>query len=138
MKRLKFSWIEHLKNTFMNLLKSSKNLFLGFVLLQAACFSPESKKEERNSLLLSNLDSSIYTKRILVSDSIQQNFGYEIFKSGHLYIRQASIPAITGNIFFADSIQANKVADLVLYKLKMGILPPSVSIQELDSLKIAY
>ena len=53
-------------------------------------------------------------------------------------IVQKDIPAIMGNIAFADSIQALRVAKLMVYKLEEGIFPPSILISELDSLKIIY
>jgi hypothetical protein len=37
---------------------------------------------------------------------------------------------------FATREDAEKVANLMLYKVKNGIMPPTVSIEEMDSLKI--
>ncbi|NOR86095.1 MAG: DUF4907 domain-containing protein [Bacteroidales bacterium] len=63
---------------------------------------------------------------------------YQINKGSKILILQKNIPAVSENIAFQDSIQAAKVADLVLMKLEKGIFPPGLYISELDSLKIHY
>lgn len=64
-------------------------------------------------------------------------FGYDIFHNNILYIRQRSIPAVPGISGFKTIAEAAKTAALVLDKLKNNLLPPSISIKELDSLGIS-
>lgn len=63
---------------------------------------------------------------------------YQVLKRNKVLIIQKNIPAITGNRAFVDSIQAAKVATLVLSKLENGDFPPSVQVSELNSLQIIY
>lgn len=65
-------------------------------------------------------------------------YGYEILKNDSVYIHQENIPAIEGNKTFVSQQQAEKVAQLVIYKLKnkIGGGLPVVELKDLDSLKI--
>ena len=48
------------------------------------------------------------------------------------------IPAVPGNQGFATESDAKKVGELMLYKIKNKIMPPSIDVRELDSLGIKY
>lgn len=63
---------------------------------------------------------------------------YSIESNEKVLIIQRDIPAIAGDIAFSDSVQALKIADLMINKLERGIFPPGIFIDELDSLKITY
>jgi hypothetical protein len=67
-----------------------------------------------------------------------EKFGYAIFIDGQMYIEQKSIPAISGNAGFASKEDAEKVVQLVVRKIKMGEMPPKVSVQELEQLQIVH
>ena len=53
-----------------------------------------------------------------------------------MMVHQPNIPAVMGNRGFSTEEDAAKTADLVMYKLKNNIMPPSVSVSELDSIGI--
>lgn len=63
-------------------------------------------------------------------------FGYDIYIFDALYVHQPNVPAINGNRGFKTKEQAENAGKLVAYKIKNNIMPPSVSIQELDSLGV--
>lgn len=63
-------------------------------------------------------------------------YGYDIYIFDALYVHQPNVPAINGNRGFKTKEQAQKTGGLVAYKIKNNIMPPSVSIQELDSLGV--
>ncbi len=64
-------------------------------------------------------------------------WGYRITLNDTIrLIDQPMIPGREGNTGFRTREEAQKTADLVVAKLKKGILPPSVSRKELDSLGI--
>jgi Domain of unknown function (DUF4907) len=63
-------------------------------------------------------------------------FGYDIYKDSTLIIHQPSIPGVQGNKGFSTRENAEKVSALMIFKLDHGIAPPSISLKELDSLKI--
>lgn len=64
-------------------------------------------------------------------------FGYQIFQKNKQVIDQPFIPAINTSKGFETDKDATKVAKLVIWKIEKGERPPSVSVMELDSLKIA-
>lgn len=78
--------------------------------------------------------SNAYTYHIL-----QLNNGtwcYDIYKDKKVFIHQKSIPGIPGNDGFKNKSDAEKVARLVIKKLKKGEMPPSITTDELKSLKV--
>jgi len=64
-----------------------------------------------------------------------ETYGYSVFADGNLYIQQTTVPAIKGNIGFADTASAGKIARLVIEKIKNGEMPPTVTIGEMKKLK---
>ena len=75
-----------------------------------------------------------YSSRIFQTEIDQ--YGYEITKDDAVIIHQSIVPGRPGNKGFQSERDAKAVAKLVIAKLDGGIMPPSVSIKELDSLKI--
>lgn len=63
-------------------------------------------------------------------------FGYDILVDGTLFIHQPNIPAVPGNNGFKNEADAKKVAELMTYKIKNNIVPPTITIEEMDSLKV--
>jgi len=63
-------------------------------------------------------------------------YGYTIFIDGQMYIEQKSIPAVSGNAGFVSKDDAEKVAKLVIEKIRQGEMPPTVSTEDLQLLKI--
>jgi hypothetical protein len=83
-------------------------------------------------------ETSQYNFAVFLCDSLNQKlgYGYNIIMDSHVFIHQPSIPSIAGNKGFTSNEQAEKVAALVIYKLTHNIMPPSVTLKELDSLGI--
>ena len=80
------------------------------------------------------------SKEVCWSASMPPN-GFAYFFHGKstnsdLYINQPHIPSIPGNNGFDSEEKAKKTADFVIYKLNNGIVPPTVSPEELDSLGV--
>ncbi|MGZ3916034.1 MAG: DUF4907 domain-containing protein [Flavisolibacter sp.] len=65
-----------------------------------------------------------------------QGYGYDIMVNGALLIRQRFIPCIKGMKGFSSKRDASMVAALVVEKVKKGIMPPGVTIREMNGLKI--
>jgi Domain of unknown function (DUF4907) len=63
-------------------------------------------------------------------------YGYDVFADGKLSIHQNSIPAVQGNKGFETKADAEKVAQLVISKIRKGEMPPTVTIDELKKLKV--
>lgn len=63
-------------------------------------------------------------------------FGYNIFMNNALVIHQPVIPCYGGSSGFRSEKEAMLVAALVISKMKKGLLPPTVTRQELAKLGI--
>jgi len=63
-------------------------------------------------------------------------FGYRVLLNGSPIIAQPNIPGLPGNAGFSDTVKAQKTARLILHKIRNNIMPPAVTIEELDSLGV--
>ncbi|MDO9511798.1 MAG: DUF4907 domain-containing protein [Bacteroidales bacterium] len=99
-----------------------------FVLLTACGNTVKSDQVPQSSLSEASIQYTVIR--------VEGGWGYEIIKNGHVIIHQAHIPAIEGRQAFKDSLQALSTAQLITEKIKKNIMPPSVSLKELDSLGI--
>lgn len=75
---------------------------------------------------------------VLETIQLEVGWGYEIYKDGSLLIRQKNIPAVQGVHTFETKEEAAKLGVYVLDKIKNGYFPPSVTVDEIDSLQIKY
>ena len=73
-----------------------------------------------------------FSNRIIFTENI--GWGYQIFENGKLIIDQKNVPAVQGNMGFKTKEDAEKVCQFVTRKLEQKEFPPSVSVDELDSL----
>ena len=76
------------------------------------------------------------TYTIIPSD--KGTFGYDIFDNNKKMIHQPSMPGMPGNKGFRKKTDAAQVARLVINKINHNQMPPTVSKQELDSLKVKF
>lgn len=60
-------------------------------------------------------------------------FGYDILIDGQIYVHQPTIPAVGGNQTFKSESDAQKAAEIVISKIRQGILPPTVTVEELQA-----
>lgn len=65
-------------------------------------------------------------------------FGYDIYVNGKMMIHQASIPAMPGKLGFSLRTDAEKVAQLVVSKIKQGIMPPTITKEEMEKLGVSF
>ena len=80
-----------------------------------------------NGALLPFSDSLEY--RII--PGTDQSYGYDIFLKGKLLIHQPSIPCIPGIKGFAKKEFAAKAAKLVIGKIRKGVMPPTITVEEM-------
>ena len=58
------------------------------------------------------------------------SYGYDIYVEKKKYIHQPNIPAIPGNKGFESEQDAIVIAQMVIQKIKVGQLPPSLNAEE--------
>lgn len=110
-----------------------RSLILSFFLVIFGCTS---RPNERNNLKEKpNETPTSPMYQVLITEN-NGGFGYQILKDGKLVIDQPNIPAIQGNQFFSTREKAQKTADYLVEKLNKGIFPPTLAVEELDSLGV--
>ncbi len=77
-----------------------------------------------------------FTYRITASR--QGMFGYEIFHNESMIIKQSYIPSIQGLHEFRSKLDAEKLAKLMVSKLSNDEMPPTITVDEIKTLKIQY
>jgi len=63
-------------------------------------------------------------------------YGYDIILNGSVFIHQPNIPGLPGNKGFSSIDKAEKVADFVINKIRNNIMPPSITMDELNKLNV--
>lgn len=63
-------------------------------------------------------------------------YSYDVLADGKIFIHQPSKPGLPGNKGFTTKAAAEKVAKLVITKIKNGEMPPSVTTEELKKLNV--
>jgi len=71
----------------------------------------------------------------LIGDD-ERGYGYDIFADGKLLIHQPNIPGQPGTGGFRKKADSEKVATLVIRKLRNKELPPTITAEELRQLKV--
>jgi hypothetical protein len=105
-------------------------------LMCLACLLPSCSDQNGASR---DVDKSQSTKQATFQIKLVEydnGWGYDIYLDEKLVIHQPHIPALSGRKGFKTKEQANSVAELAVLKLKNGIMPPSITSQELDSLGV--
>lgn len=74
--------------------------------------------------------------KFLIIDAPDSTFGYDILMDNRTLIHQPSMPAMPGNKGFSTKADAEKVAQLVIGKIRKGEMPPTVTVEELKGLKV--
>lgn len=121
-----------------------KKISIFSVLLIVSCNISENKNQKvvkQDSIIIQNDILSSYHNsdtevRIFENKRPQIGFGYDIFLNGVQYIHQPNIPAVIGNNGFNTKEKAQKAGEFVAYKIRMNIIPPSITLRELDSLGV--
>lgn len=113
------------------------------------CFSgcvgaPTSDARERAEVKVDGLDTLASGATVpqdarlelRVIDAADGTFGYDILLNGTPYIHQLSIPGQPGNRGCATRADAEKLATLVIQKIRAGEVPPTVNDKDLEQLGI--
>ena len=103
-----------------------------FCILIFSC-APKEEKQSYEKRQTSHADSIEIS--LLQFDS---GWGYNILINNKLYIHQPHIPAVSGNQLFQSKEDAEHTANVMVNKIRNNEMPPSVSVQELESLGVKF
>jgi hypothetical protein len=81
-----------------------------------------------------SFSNNSYTFKIF--ENTNHTYGYDIFNKNIHVIHQPTIPARPGLLGFKTPKDAEKVAKLTIIKITNGTMPPSISEEELKTLKL--
>ena len=79
-------------------------------------------------------DISNYSYNII--QVLNNTWCYDIYKDKKLFIHQTSMPGLPGIEGFKTKSDSEKIAKLVIEKLRNGEMPPSITKDELIKLKV--
>jgi hypothetical protein len=108
-----------------------KTLILIGVLALVNCGSSDKKRQKSDDSEITKPTEQILYATFQNSDG---TWGYDILSAGKVVIHQPNIPAIPGNKGFQLETQATQLAQLVVRKINAGIMPPSVSTEEVKGI----
>lgn len=63
-------------------------------------------------------------------------FGYDIYSDKKLLIHQPHVPGMPGNAGFKTKADSEKVAAAIINKIKNGVMPPTITQEELKKLGV--
>lgn len=124
--------------------------FIGIILLFISFYAgaqrPEKSTQNTDSLQkesakmkAANIERAAQTQyRYFVIKTANNQYGYDVYADGLLYIHQTTIPALPGNSGFSDTAKAGATARLAIQKIKQGEMPPTISIAELKQIKVIH
>ncbi len=107
-------------------------LLAGFILSFSSCEQTKTEDE----VLISTSKKPISQPYRIEIIALQNGFGYQLYEKNKLIIDQQTIPAIQGNQAFLTYEAAEKCAEFCLQKIKKGIFPPTITVEDLNSLGI--
>ena len=113
----------------MSLVYKTLVLFGMFLLVNCSSSDKKGQKSE-------NYETTKPTEQVLYAtfQNADGTWGYDILSAGKVLIHQPDIPAIPGNKGFELETQATQLAQLVVRKINAGIMPPSVSSEEVKGI----
>ena len=120
-----------MKNTFYKL---SIILLVSFFFIKCENNDEKEILKETNATPLTEQQNPIFSTQVFNIKNKQ--FGYDILMNGQPYIHQPHIPAISGNNGFTSKNKAQIAGDFIIKKLNNNIMPPTITLKELDSLGV--
>lgn len=106
--------------------------FIGLTLI--GCSEKEVSDNSADKKEPKEVVSSGFSHRVEFKENL--GWGYQIFDGSKLILNQDHIPAIQGNVGFPSKEAAEKTAEYIIMKLENDIFPPTLTVNELDSLDV--
>jgi len=109
-------------------------LILLTITLSLSC--NESEQVDNSKQVNNNIENEIKQGVSAKAIKLETGWGYDIYIDNKRYIHQFIIPEIQGSYTFSTKEKALKTANFVVEKINNGIVPPFVTLKELDSLNV--
>lgn len=106
-----------------------------FIYCLSSCQEKKAEPPKNNPYEKAEIEIKVFNNNA-TADSALQGFGYDIYLNKGLYVHQPHIPAVNGNRGFKTAEDAQKTGELTAFKIKNNIMPPSLSVNELDSIGV--
>lgn len=139
----------------MNLQSNSVLAFIvGFVIGGMLVYIIFLSHELKNTSTLNNTDSSQVSENdllhskdtvnpyrdadltIIIINGEEGTWGYDVLLYGSILVHQPHIPCLPGNNGFKTKEDAEKVASLVIEKIRRNEMPPVIGVDDLKALQI--
>ena len=111
-------------------------LLCGLIINQAHHQLPPKTVSQQGVSFPAGEGYSTVTISYILIPGINNTWGYDILVDNRIKIHQPSIPGLPGNEGFKTRENAQKVARLVINKIKKGELPPAVTREEMKKLNV--
>lgn len=97
---------------------------------------PVNEAPKQNPYKDANIQVRIFKNDTMKPVSEYKGYGYNILINEALTVHQPHKPGVPGMMGFKSVADAKKAGDFIAYKIRNNIMPPTVSMQELDSLGV--
>jgi hypothetical protein len=102
-------------------------IFAGFT--DTSISADEAEKQQKNTYAKAEIN-------ITIIPSANNTFGYDILLYGKPFVHQPNIPGLPGNEGFTTKKKAQTVAEFVVKKIKNNEIPPTVTVEDLNSMGV--
>ena len=124
-----------MQNLFPRLPKTIFAFLLFLAIQTTAQPLPKGTHQKDESKVASQSFAKKQLKYVIINNA-KTGFGYDILSGNRIIINQPLVPGLPGNKGFTTKEDAAKVARLVIQKINKNIMPPTITPQDLQSLKI--
>lgn len=111
-------------------MKNIKFIILGVLVLAGIGYAVFMIVLPKEKVAANPYENSEITVNTFKEDS---GWGYEVLIDGNIYVHQPNIPAVGGNNGFKNETDARTTGNLAVEKIKKGIIPPTLSVEELKA-----
>ena len=94
------------------------------------------KEHEQQNIRQTRHHASTSDRYAVKTIQVEGGWGYAIYVDSTMYVKQEHIPAIAGVVPFASEADALLVGTLAKEKLEHGLMPPTVTVEEMVNLGI--
>ena len=94
------------------------------------------QQPQENPYKDAKIDVLVYNNDTVKQDTKYTGYGYAILVFGAKQVNQPHKPGMPGLEGFKTAAAAKKVGEFVAYKIRNNLMPPSVTMQEMDSLGV--